>query len=179
MRSKVLILFVSALLSSVLSSHLVRAHCPLCTAGAAVAAGGAVWLGVSKVVVSLFIGAFAVSMGFWFSNVLKKQYIPFQRLIIILASFLLTVIPILPIISSLSPLYISLTGDYGSLLNRTYLLNLSLFGSIFGGLIVCSTPSISNKITKLRKGKIIPFQGVILTFILLLIIGAIIQLIIQ
>ncbi len=179
MRLKILILFISVLFSSVLSSYIVRAHCPLCTAGAAVAAGGAVWLGVSKVVVSLFIGAFAVSMGFWFSNVLKKRYIPFQRPIIILASFLLTVVPILPIISSLSPLYISLVGNYGSLLNRTYLLDLSLFGSIFGGLIVCSTPSISSKITKLRNGRIIPFQGVILTFALLLTAGAITQIIIR
>ena len=38
----------------------VLAHCPLCTAGAAVAVGGAAWLGVSKIIIGLFIGAFAV-----------------------------------------------------------------------------------------------------------------------
>ena len=35
----------------------VSAHCPLCAMGAGAAAVGAVWLGISKVVVGLFIGA--------------------------------------------------------------------------------------------------------------------------
>ena len=39
----------------VFSMAFVRAHCPLCTIGAGAAAAGAVWLGVSKVVVALFI----------------------------------------------------------------------------------------------------------------------------
>ena len=44
----------------------ISAHFPLCTIGAGAAAGAAVWLGVSKVVVALFIGGFAMSMGMWF-----------------------------------------------------------------------------------------------------------------
>ena len=128
--------------------------------------------------VALFIGAFAVSMGWWFSRLIKKRYIPYQKTLIIFVVFLLTVLPILPIINFIKPIYISLAGAYGSLLNKTYMLNLSLIGSIFGGLIVSTTPAISKKITHLRKGKIIPFQGVILTLSLLIIIGVVLQLII-
>jgi len=157
---------------------LVSAHCPLCTIGAAAAAGGAVWLGVSKVVVSLFIGAFAVSIGYWFGNIIKKKYVPFQKTLLIIVSFLLTVIPILPIISYQQPLYISILGSYGSLLNRTYLINLSLISSLVGGGIVLIAPTISRKITDLRDRKMLPFQGILITFLLLIITGGIIQVLI-
>ena len=174
---KLLLIFLMPVITIFLSDT-ISAHCPLCTAGAAVAAGGAVWLGVHNVVVSLFIGAFAVSMGWWLSKYVKKKYIPYQKTLIIIAVFLLTVLPILPIINFTKPIYLFLTGAYGSILNKTYMLNLSLIGSIFGGLIVSTIPAISKKITHLRKGKIIPFQGVILTLSLLIIIGVVLQLII-
>ncbi len=161
---------------SVFLTETVSAHCPLCTIGAGVAAAGAVYLGVSKIVVSLFIGAFAVSTGWWVSRMIKKKYIPYQKHFIILASFLLTIIPIMPIMETIKPFYLSLFGGYGTLFNRTYLLNMALFGSILGGGIVYLTPSISSRISKIRGGKIIPFQGVILTLSLLIIVGGIIQL---
>lgn len=156
----------------------VSAHCPLCTVGAAAAAGGALWLGVSNVVVSLFLGAFAISMGLWFGKLIKKKYVPYQNFLIVIASFLLTILPILPIISSehgFLPLYISLIGDYGSLLNRTYLINTSLLSSLSGGILVFISPFISKNISKLRNGKIIPFQGVAITLTILIITGIIMQ----
>lgn len=154
------------------------AMCPLCTAGAAVAAGGAVWLGVNTAVIGLFIGAAGVSMGWWLSRIIKKQYLPYQKWLIILFSFAITVLPLLPLMTPLYPFYISIAGDYGSLLNRTYAINLFFAGSILGGLIISSTPWLSSKITRLRKGKQFPFQGIVLTFSLLLTIGTIIQLVI-
>ena len=53
----------SLFLLPILFFQAVKAHCPLCTVGAGAAAAGAIWLGVSKVVVALFIGGFAMSMG--------------------------------------------------------------------------------------------------------------------
>ncbi|MBR9704577.1 hypothetical protein GOV12_04140 [Candidatus Pacearchaeota archaeon] len=156
----------------------VLAHCPLCTIGAAAVAGGAVWLGVSKVVVSLFIGAFAVSMGLWFGRIIKKTYIPFQKTSIVLLSFILTIIPLLSIMSYPYPLYIALWGGYGTLFNSTYVIDLSIFGSLFGGLIMGISPTINKKITKLRKGKHIPYQGIIISLLSLIIIGGIIQILI-
>ena len=153
------------------------AHCPLCTAGAAIAAGGAMWLGVNATVIGLFVGAFAVSLGWWISRIIKKQYVPYQKWIIIIISFVTTVLPLLPIMTPLYPLYISIAGDYGSLLNRTYAVNLFLAGSVVGAGIVSLTPWLSAKLTKIRKGKQLPFQGIALTFVLLIIIGIIIQLV--
>ena len=148
----------------------VLAHCPLCTLGAAAAVGGAAYLGVNKVVLSLFVGGFATSMGMWFARVVKRKYIPFQKTIIILGSFFLTVIPILPMINAYFPLFLWFIGDYG----KTYAVNASLIGSFFGGLLVFISPKLSKKITKWR-GKHINYQTIIITFLLLIITGTIVQ----
>ena len=101
-----LILFFS--IFTIFLSKTAMAHCPLCTVGAGAAAAGAVWFGVSKVIVALFIGAFAMSMGLWFSRIIKKKYIPFQRTSIILVSFITTVLPLLAILNEIYPFYLSL-----------------------------------------------------------------------
>src|SRR3989338_4357974 len=152
-------------LSFFLSFEAVRAHCPLCTAGAAVAAGGAVWLGVERIVVGVFIGAFAVSTGWWFSRLIRRKVIPLQKWALIVLSFLLTVIPIMPLLGDKRPFYISLLGGYGTLLNTVYIIDLFLVGAIIGGLIVCITPWVSKRISKAIGGKIFPFQGGILTLL--------------
>ena len=154
------------------------AHCPLCTVGAAAAAGGALWLGVEKAVVGLFLGAFAASMGWWLSRLVKKQYVPFQTPGLVLLSFVLTIVPLLPVITQIYPLYISMAGEYGSWLNRTYVLNLSLFTSIVGGTIVSLTPRLSRNLSRLRRGRMVPFQGIILTLGILVVTGIILQLVI-
>src|SRR3989344_9503518 len=100
------IMLPALMLSLMLVTKGVSAHCPLCTLGAGAAAAGAVWLGVSKVVIGLFIGAFAMSMGMWFSKIPKKKYIPFQKTLIILAIFLTTVLPLSPIFKAIGPLYL-------------------------------------------------------------------------
>lgn len=172
--NKILILF----LPLILLVKSAEAHCPLCTVGAAAAAGGAAWLGVSKIIIGVFIGAFAVSMGMWISNVIKYK-IPFKRPLLVLLSFATTILPILPIIKSeYFPVYLSLAGDYGSLLNRTYIFNLFLLGSIIGGFVVAIAPWLSKKISGFRNGKLFPYQGVLLTLVLLIITSLIIELII-
>ncbi len=152
----------------------VSAHCPLCTVGAGAAAVGAVWLGVSKVVVGLFIGGFSMSMGLWMSRIIKKNYFKFQKSAIVIGVFLLTLLPLLPIFNVIGPLHFSFIGEYG----KTYAINYSLVSGLFGGLIVFLSPSLSRKITEKRKGKRIPFQGTILTIISLIVAGGIIQIII-
>jgi len=149
----------------------VMAHCPLCVVGAGAAGAAAMWLGVNKVVVALFLGAFAMSMGMWFARIIKKKYIPLQNFLIVALIFFTTVLPLMPLFKALGPLYFSFIGDYGT----TYVFNYSLAGSFFGGLIVLSTPSISKAITKKRNNKILPFQGTLLTLALLIIVGILIQ----
>ena len=149
----------------------VSAHCPLCTIGAGAAAAGAVWLGISKVVVGLFIGGFAMSMGLWMSRIVKKKYFKFQAPLIVIGVFLLTFVPLIPIFTVVGPLYLFFIGEYGN----TYAVNYSLFSGLFGGLIVFSSPILSKKIAKKRNGKIIPFQGVLLTLTFLVIAGIILH----
>ncbi len=153
----------------------VMAHCPLCTVGAAAAAAGASALGVSNTIIGVFVGAFAVSTAWWVSNKIKKQYVPHQRAAIIISSFLLTIIPLMFAVQSYYGIYISLGGDYGTVFNRTYLLNRLLAGSIIGGLILLVTPHISRKITELRHGSRIPYQGLAVTFACLIIASGLIQ----
>lgn len=161
-----------------LLANTVHAHCPLCTLGAAAVAGGALWLGVKIVVIGIFIGAFASSMGYWISRLIKRKFIPLQSMLIIAFSFITTVWPLKAVISNehaVYPIYVSLIGEYGSLLNRTYLLDHFVAGSAIGGLVVILAPWISKKISHLRGGKIIPYQGVAITLSLLIITGIIVQ----
>lgn len=151
------------------------AHCPLCTIGAAAAAGGANYLGVSQFGIGVFIGAFAVSIGWWVSNILPKQYIKWQREVLILFSFVTTIVPLLVFFTDIFPLYISLWGAYGSFLNRTYIPNLFLVGSIVGGALVALAPWLSKRLTAWRLGKQIPFQGILLTFVLLFVTAGLAQ----
>ncbi len=153
-----------------------KAHCPLCTAGAGAAAAGASWLGVNMAVVGVLIGGFALSMGWWIANLIKKKYFKGQDVGIIIATFLVTIIPIIPIVNGAMPITISLTGDYGSLLNRTYMVDGFLLGSILGGILVSIAPSISKKISEYRK-ETIPFQGMALTISMLIVTALIVQVI--
>ena len=173
-------LFLLSPLGFLINAASASAHCPLCTMGAVVVAGGAAYLGVSSIVIGLFIGAFAASLGLWIARVVKKkkEYIKFQSPILFLVIYLSTILPIMPFMGGIHPLYISWFGDYGSLFNRTYLLNIFLIGAILGGSIMSIMPWVSGKITVARKGKMLfPYQGMVLTLIILLILGGILQLI--
>ncbi len=170
MRKGITLIAIASLFFVFLAEN-VMAHCPLCTIGAGAAAGAAVWLGVSKVVVALFLGGFAVSMGMWFARIIKKDYIKYQKAVIILAVFLLTFIPLLPIVKAIGPLYLSFIGEYG----KTYAVNYSLVSGLFGGLLVFISPFLNKKIKDKRNGKGIPFQGTIVTLTLLIIAGLLIQ----
>jgi len=165
---------IISMLSLIILLPLASAHCPLCTVGAGAAAGAAVWLGVSKIVVALFVGAFAMSMGMWFAKLPKKRHIPFQRTLIILGIFLTTVFPLLPVFSTIGPLYLSFAGEYG----KTYAVNYALAGSFLGGIITFISPGLNVKIKEKRGGKGIPFQGILITFGLLIITALIIQFIV-
>ena len=154
-----------------LSIQAVKAHCPLCTIGTAAAAGGAAYLGVSNAAIGIFIGAFAVSIGWWFGRVIKKQFIPYQKPALIGFSFVTTVWPMMAFLSDIHPLYLSWLGSYGT----TLAIDMFLIGSLIGGIIVSLTPWVSKRITALRNGKMIPFQGILLTLCLLLVAGTIVQ----
>lgn len=145
------------------------AHCPLCTIGAGVAAAGAAWLGVDVAVIGIFIGAFGFAIGAWMGRMLiKKTFFRFQTELVGLLSFLATVLPIRAVLEEgYGSLYISLWGEYGSFLNRTYLIDRFLVGAIVGAFLLLSAPMVSRWVTRRRKGSTVPYQGIIITFTLL------------
>lgn len=150
------------------------AHCPLCTAGAGIAAVIASQMGVEYISIGLFIGGFSVALGSWMSKLLKYEF-NYKKEAIMLVSFLLTVIPIMNLMPEYFSFYLNLSGGYGSLLNRTYIINEFLVGSIIGGLIVFVVPFISEKIKNIR-GKLWPYQGLSITFGLLILFSLLFEL---
>jgi len=151
---------------------IVKAHCPLCTVGAVAIGIGAYKLGIRTESVGIGIGAFAVALGLWIARVMSRAYVPFQRELIVLASFASTIVPVIPFMRSAFPVYISFLGDYGT----TVAVNRFLAGSIIGGLLVMIAPEASRELTRFRRNRHIPFQGMIVTFSFLMIAIAIIEL---
>ncbi len=169
----------SALLASffsfLFSIPIVKAHCPLCTITAATVAGGAAMFGVKGVVVGLFTGAAAAAMGMWIGRKIRKKYMPLQKIMITGASVALTIIPVIPFVKEMPlPVYVSLFGGYGTLFNRTYIINKFLLGSIIGAALMYGTPALSGVISRLRE-KQVPFQGMIIIAILLILVAALLQ----
>ena len=152
----------------------VSAHCPLCTVGAGALAVVAASIGVSTPVVGVLIGGFALAMALWVAKLVKRKYFQLQDFVVTLAVFLTTVIPIMPLIREYRPLYISLFGEYGTIFHNTYLINLYLAGALVGALLVYVAPFLSRAISQ-KRGKTLPYQGVSLTLLLLIIAGLIFQ----
>ena len=150
------------------------AHCPLCTAGAGLAALGAYWLGVNGLTVGVLLGAFAAALGLWIARLIKKKYIPQQDNVIGVFSWLTTILPLQMLLSDYTSIYINWSGSYGSLFNRTYPVNLFLIGGVVGGIVVYIAPSLSRAISEYR-GRTIPYQGIIATFSFLILISLITQ----
>lgn len=154
----------------------VAAHCPLCVGGAGAAAALASLFGVKFGAIGVFMGAFAVALAMFIANRLPEKF-RFQNIIVGGLIYLTTLIPMYPFLKGdYTSWFISASGEYGSLLNRTYLIDLFIIGSIIGSLIVFYAMKLSALITRKRDGKQIKFQGMILTFSLLIISALIIQL---
>ncbi|MCR4260909.1 MAG: hypothetical protein NUV96_01005 [Candidatus Colwellbacteria bacterium] len=171
---KILLSFVAIFTLAIPRTAL--AHCPLCVAGAGALAVLATSLGVSSVVVGILTGAFALALGLWLAPFIKKQYIPYQRQMLTLLIFVSTIIPVMPFIKDYGPLYISLGGEYGTPWHNTYVIDLFLFGSLIGAILMLVAPLVSKAVTKLSTRRI-PYQGVVITILLLITASVIAQII--
>ena len=101
-------------ISGLLFPAVALAHCPLCTAGAGLAAIGAYWLGVNGLTVGVLLGAFAMALGLWVARLIKKKYLPQQDNAIGVFSWLTTIIPLKMLLSDYTSIYINWSGSYGS-----------------------------------------------------------------
>ena len=146
-----------ALLPSLFFLQEVSAHCPLCTGAVIAGAVGAKYLGLDMVILGIFVGAFAISLGLWIVRKLKN-YFKYQNTLIIISSFFLTVIPSLAFVKDIT---------YINLFSRIFFVNKLLIGSIIGGIITLFAYHIHNYI-KLKFGKVLfPYQGIALTVLFL------------
>lgn len=169
--AKKIILLVFASLFLFMSLPLAYAHCPLCTAAIGAAAVSAKYYGLDASIIGLLIGAFGVSTGLWFGLKIKKQYFEYQLSVIVLASFLLTVIPLLYVSSDSIYLPLLLFGKAGTLLNKVYWVNKILFGSIIGALVTLTAFLAHNYIKKINGRVLFPFQGIVITIAVLTVSG--------
>lgn len=164
--------FILPTLLFVLTPHIAKAHCPLCTIGAGAAASAAVWLGVSYMSVGIMIGAFALATGLWMARLIKKKFFKWQDMLIGLLSYILTVWPLRMILKNSGALYIPWWGEYG----KTIVIDKYLIGTVIGALIMFVSPYISKQISKRRDNKNWPYQGMSITFGLLILSALIVEL---
>lgn len=150
-----------------------QAHCPLCTVGAGAAAAVAVWLGVKIMVIGVFMGAFALAMGLWIARLIKYKF-PYKGALLGLFSFVLTIFPLQPLFQDYTSLYITWGGEYGSIFNRTYVLDRFVIGAVIGAVILVAAPFLSRWIQK-KRGQLIPYQGIAIVFAALIVMALILQ----
>ncbi|MDP3026242.1 MAG: hypothetical protein Q8N63_00930 [Nanoarchaeota archaeon] len=165
-------LLITVIMALTINVPLVSAHCPLCAAAAGAGIGIARWAGVDDSIVGLFLGAFIVSLGLWFNNMLKKRKvnIPIQKILLIFASFLLTIIPLylagiiknFAIVKSLPEL--SMLGF------EVFGIDKLLFGTIIGVIFVGFSFSLSDYIKKLNGKVLFHYQGILFMIFTLLIL---------
>ncbi|MEK7461746.1 MAG: hypothetical protein AAB586_01615 [Patescibacteria group bacterium] len=163
------------LLTLVLIPKITLAHCPLCTIGAGALAVLAASLGVSTASVGVFIGAFSLALGLWLAKMIKQKYFQGQDAVVTLVVFFSTIIPIMPFIKESRSFYVSLWGGYGTVFHNTYLINLYLFGATVGALLLFISPYLSTALTRSRNERMLPYQGLVITFILIVLAGIILQ----
>ncbi|OGL82965.1 hypothetical protein A3B32_00730 [Candidatus Uhrbacteria bacterium RIFCSPLOWO2_01_FULL_53_9] len=149
------------------------AHCPLCTVGAGAAAIGAAWLGVDQGPIGIFIGAFAIAVGSWIARIVPWK-IPGKAWLFAVVSFITTVLPLLAIMQDVSSIYVAIGGVYGSPFNAVYLYNVFLVGSVVGAVVMAASPSLNRAMQK-HQTRTWPFQGMALTFTLLLVAATLMQ----
>jgi hypothetical protein len=166
--------FVGLFVLIVLVSTPAHAHCPLCTAGAGVLALGAAKLGVGPMPIGIFLGAFAVALGLWVARFLKKQYLPRQKALLGVFSFATTIFPLQAVLADNASVYLPFWGEYG----KTFVINLFVVGAIVGGVLILLSPYLSRKFSLARGGEMYPFQGMVITLVLLISAAAVIGLVV-
>ncbi len=155
----------------VLFAGVAHAHCPLCTAAVGTAAVTAKYFGVDTSIIGVMIGAFGISTGLWVALAIKKKFkfIKFQTPLIVLASFLLTVIPLMPILSDTLYFPALFFGQPGSIFNQVHWINKMMLGSVLGGIAALAAYFAHNKVKAVRGRVLFPYQGIAFTLAALIV----------
>lgn len=151
----------------------VSAHCPLCTAGAAVGVGIARAYGVDDSIVGFWLGAFVAASALWIDRLLRKRGIeyPFQGFILIAISLLALAVPLYytGIITNVE--VVKSMRDYQTILGMQALGLDKLFsGLLFGTVLIAGVFTVSDYITEKRGKRLFRYQGLILMAVTLIIV---------
>ncbi|HMA05949.1 MAG TPA: hypothetical protein VKO45_08505 [Methanomicrobiales archaeon] len=142
------------------------AHCPLCTAGAALGVGVARAYGVDDSIVGLLLGAFVASSGLWIDKLLKRRGIeyPLQAPLLVLGSLLLLAVPLYMTGTITNVGVVRALPGYPSIFGLGALGLDKLFaGLLIGTFLVAGVFTMSDRIIEKRGGKrLFRYQGMIL-----------------
>lgn len=168
-----LIAVAAILFLTVIIIQPVSAHCPLCTAGAAVGVGIARAYGVDDSIVGLFLGAFVAASALWLDRILKKRSIdyPFQGIILVAVSLLAVAIPLYyaGIITNVE--VVKSMPEYHAVLGmEAFGLDKLFSGLLLGTVLIAGVFMVSDYITKKRGTRLFRYQGLILMAATLIIV---------
>lgn len=152
-------------LGAVFSPLVTHAHCPLCTAGAGLLAIAAASLGVPALIISTLLGGFALALGLWFAKLIKKKYIRYQDFLLAGVIYVSTVVPLWPILKEYKTLYAPFLGfdKYADKIP----VDVYTVGVLLGAGLLIIAPYVSKQVSALAKKQLIPFQGLLITLVLL------------
>jgi hypothetical protein len=142
--------------------------CPVCTVAVAGGVGLARWLGVSDLVSGVWVGAFLFSLVMWSLKWLNKKNIrfKFRPLIIFLAIYILTIVPLY---------WVHIMGQFG---NTFWGMDKLLVGTMAGTLMFIAALYFENYLRKKNQGKAyFKFQKTIVPVSFLLVLSFIFYLI--
>lgn len=141
---------------------LVKAVCPACTIIVAGGVGLFRWLGIDDTISGSWIGGLVVSLIIWLLDYLNKKQVSFgfQRTIVWLSFYLLTILP----------LYFA--GILGHPENKIFGIDKLLVGILFGSVFFLLSVFFHNFLKKINQGKsFFPFQKVAVPISFLVIIS--------
>ncbi len=168
---QMLIIFLATIAMLSMDSAPVYAHCPLCAGAVGMVAASAKYYGLDASIVGLFGGAFGIATGLMFAQKMKREYLRFQFPAIVLASFILTVIPLLLIKSEDVVLPLRLFGETGSMFNKIYWMDKLVFGALISLPVSILAFWLHNYVKKANGRVLFPYQGIVFTLVLLSITG--------
>ena len=154
------IILLGLLLVGLLVAGSAKAICPLCVVAIGAGLGLSRWLGVDDLVSSIWIGALLVSMIVWTIEEMKKKNwrFPLDTLIISLAYYLLTFIP----------LYYA--GIVGHPLNKIFGVDKIVFGTAVGTIVFLLANWFHKYLKRKNNDKsFFPYQKVVVPVVVLII----------
>lgn len=160
-----LFLFVGLSWSNIISAQV----CPVCVVAIGAGLGFSRWIGIDDIISSIWIGAFLMAMVLWtLMWMQKKKWIfPYDKIVIFLAYYLLTFIPLY---------YAKIVGHP---LNKTWGIDKIIFGTILGTLAFMLGHWFNLYLKKKNNGKAyFPYQKVVVPVLTLVITSLIFYLLI-